>query len=90
MVLRVPLLSLQLLGGVESGFGGGEGQQMWWCEFWNPLARRARPHGDSVCHPLCAVPSLHRGDAISYARIHQQQKQMDEEKLTGTLEGQAL
>ncbi|XP_041908671.1 calcium channel flower homolog isoform X3 [Corvus hawaiiensis] len=31
-----------------------------------------------------------KGDAISYARIHQQQKQMDEEKLTGTLEGQAL
>ncbi|NXN04573.1 FLOWR protein, partial [Sylvia borin] len=30
-----------------------------------------------------------KGDAISYARIHQQQKQMDEEKLTGTLEGQA-
>lgn len=40
-------------------------------------------------HPL-AVPSLCRGDAISYARIHQQQKQMDEEKLTGSLEGQAL
>lgn len=37
-----------------------------------------------------AVPSLCRGDAISYARIHQQQKQMDEEKLTGSLEGQAL
>ncbi|XP_077045262.1 calcium channel flower homolog isoform X1 [Agelaius phoeniceus] len=31
-----------------------------------------------------------KGDAISYARIHQQQKQMDEEKLTGSLEGQAL
>ncbi|GAB0198588.1 calcium channel flower [Grus japonensis] len=31
-----------------------------------------------------------KGDAISYARIHQQQKQMDEEKLTGALEGQAL
>ncbi|XP_065552232.1 calcium channel flower homolog isoform X4 [Lathamus discolor] len=31
-----------------------------------------------------------KGDAISYARIHQQQKQMDEEKLTGTLEGQGL
>uniref|UniRef100_A0A8C3LRQ0 Calcium channel flower domain containing 1 n=1 Tax=Chrysolophus pictus TaxID=9089 RepID=A0A8C3LRQ0_CHRPC len=31
-----------------------------------------------------------KGDAISYARIHQQQKQMDEEKLTGCLEGQAL
>ncbi|NXY47213.1 FLOWR protein, partial [Ceuthmochares aereus] len=30
-----------------------------------------------------------KGDAISYARIHQQQKQMDEEKLTGSLEGQA-
>lgn len=31
-----------------------------------------------------------KGDAISYARIHQQQKQMDEEKLTGALEGQTL
>ncbi|XP_062496969.1 calcium channel flower homolog isoform X1 [Pezoporus occidentalis] len=31
-----------------------------------------------------------KGDAISYARIHQQQKQMDEEKLTGALEGQGL
>ncbi|CAM5103299.1 unnamed protein product [Natator depressus] len=31
-----------------------------------------------------------KGDAISYARIQQQQKQADEEKLTGTLEGQAL
>ncbi|KAM8796522.1 calcium channel flower homolog [Eudromia elegans] len=30
-----------------------------------------------------------KGDAISYARI-QQQKQMDEEKLAGALEGQAL
>uniref|UniRef100_A0A8B9S6B0 Calcium channel flower domain containing 1 n=1 Tax=Apteryx owenii TaxID=8824 RepID=A0A8B9S6B0_APTOW len=30
-----------------------------------------------------------KGDAISYARI-QQQKQMDEEKLTGAMEGQAL
>lgn len=47
------------------------------------------PAGTHLCHPH-AVPSLHRGDAISYARIHQQQKQMDEEKLTGTLEGQAL
>lgn len=32
--------------------------------------------------------SLPRGDAISYARIQQQKQQVDEEKLTDTLEGE--
>uniref|UniRef100_A0A8D0HIY1 Calcium channel flower domain containing 1 n=1 Tax=Sphenodon punctatus TaxID=8508 RepID=A0A8D0HIY1_SPHPU len=31
-----------------------------------------------------------KGDAISYARMQQQRKQTDEEKLTGGLEGQAV
>lgn len=74
--------------GTESSFGG-------WREpasfpLGIPWHREPGPSWDSLCHPHHTVPSLHRGDAISYARIHQQQKQMDEEKLTGTLEGQAL
>jgi len=61
-----------------------------WPQLEHPCARRLPTMvgtQDSCPH---AVPSLCRGDAISYARIHQQQKQMDEEKLTGALEGQAL
>lgn len=89
--------------GEVSSFGGvGEDQQVPF-HSWHPSARRGPGPGweSSVpgavptavgtrsSHPN-TVPSLCRGDAISYARIHQQQKQMDEEKLTGALEGQAL
>lgn len=48
--------------------------------------------GRAVC--LGSLPtvmltrSLPRGDAISYARIQQQKQQVDEEKLTDTLEGE--
>ncbi|XP_009894512.1 calcium channel flower homolog [Dryobates pubescens] len=44
--------------------------------------------GTGVLYGLSALGK--KGDAITYARIQQQQKQLDEEKLTGTLEGQAL
>lgn len=89
--------------GAVSGFEGvGKGQQVSF-HCWQVSAQRGLGSGwetslpDAVptmvdtrtSHPR-AVPSLCRGDAISYARIHQQQKQMDEEKLTGALEGQAL
>lgn len=89
--------------GAVSSFGGvGEDQRVSF-HSWHPSARRGPGPGWDTSlpgavptmvgtwssHPS-AVPSLCRGDAISYARIHQQQKQMDEEKLTGALEGQAL
>lgn len=102
----VPALFLQPLDGwmspalgEVSSFGAvGEDQQVLF-HSWHPSAQRGPGPGWETSAPTTVgtrsshpntVPSLCRGDAISYARIHQQQKQMDEEKLTGALEGQAL